>query len=328
MQPRHTLLRNELLGIWKKMGLKEGAPLQSQNEIVKSCGYSLSTVIKTLKDLEHEGIIERKVGLGSFLKKEVWKNNHLRVGFFYNRNTVPKGVLNSSFYGSMMMELEKKLIESGDELIFGSFSHDNLHIDLWNQLDAVVLTGILKDTKFDFSKITSPLFLMDSEGNNRFGDSFSLDFSTAFKDMSSTIKETGLKKVLYIDSVHKTIQQESRKRMFEEKIVASNPKLKIKYCSGDVEDGIDSIDDLLKQVKDFQPQVVCGYIHLSWIEHIEKKSKGVKVFPVDSNSSSKRAFYIDMNTWVSELIDKIKIRISDRSLSNKKYFHKVKFLCQ
>ena len=57
LTPRHLQLRELLLRRWKTKGLKAGDKIESQNEITKFCDFSLITVIKTLKDLEAEGVI-------------------------------------------------------------------------------------------------------------------------------------------------------------------------------------------------------------------------------------------------------------------------------
>lgn len=72
LTPRHLQLREMLFRRWKTNGVKTGDKIESQNEIMKFCGFSLITVIKTLKDLEAEGVIRRQVGKGSFLVKTPW----------------------------------------------------------------------------------------------------------------------------------------------------------------------------------------------------------------------------------------------------------------
>ena len=57
LSPRHLQLREMLFRRWKTNGAKVGDRIESQNEIIKFCDFSLITVIKTLKDLEAEGVI-------------------------------------------------------------------------------------------------------------------------------------------------------------------------------------------------------------------------------------------------------------------------------
>ena len=92
---------------WKTNGVKIGDKIESQNEIVKFCEFSLITVIKTLKDLEAEGIIRRQVGKGSFLVKTPWTEAHHRIGFFYNRDIVGGGIFNNDFYTKLVVALRK-----------------------------------------------------------------------------------------------------------------------------------------------------------------------------------------------------------------------------
>ena len=79
---RHLQLRNMLFKHWKTKGLKKGEKIESQNDIKTFCDFSLITIIKTLNDLQAEGIIERKVGKGSYLQNAPWFTSHLRIGFF------------------------------------------------------------------------------------------------------------------------------------------------------------------------------------------------------------------------------------------------------
>ena len=63
---RHRQLRNMLSKHWKTKGLKKGEKVESQNDIKTFCDCSLITIIKILNELQDEGIIERKVGKGSY----------------------------------------------------------------------------------------------------------------------------------------------------------------------------------------------------------------------------------------------------------------------
>ena len=77
--------------------IKKGDKIESQNDIKSFCDFSLITIIKTLNDLQAEGIIERKVGKGSYLQNAPWFTSHLRIGFFYNRDVVGGGIFHNNF---------------------------------------------------------------------------------------------------------------------------------------------------------------------------------------------------------------------------------------
>ena len=128
LSPRHLQLRDMLFRRWKTNGVKVGDKIESQNEIVKFCEFSLITVIKTLKDLEAEGVIRRQVGKGSFLVKKPWTEAHHRIGFFYNRDIVGGGIFNNDFYTKLVVAFEKSIVSDGHEFILGSFTHQQ-HAD-------------------------------------------------------------------------------------------------------------------------------------------------------------------------------------------------------
>jgi len=146
---RHLQLRKILLKHWKTKGLKKGDKIESQNDITKFCDFSLITIIKTLNDLQYEGIIHRKVGKGSYLNNAPWLISHLRIGFFYNREVVGGGIFHNNFYTKVVVAFEKKVISDGHEFILGSFTHTKKPLLLWDDLDAVVLIGITQETNLE-----------------------------------------------------------------------------------------------------------------------------------------------------------------------------------
>ena len=152
---RHLQLRNKLLKHWKTKGLKKGDKIESQNDIADFCDFSLSTIIKTLNDLQTEGIIQRKVGKGSYLNNAPWFTSHLRIGFFYNREVVGGGIFHNNFYTKVVVAFEKKVISDGHEFILGSFTHTQKPLLLWDDLDAAVLTGITQETNLEDLNNTS-----------------------------------------------------------------------------------------------------------------------------------------------------------------------------
>lgn len=327
MLPRHLQLREVLFSRWKSLGLKKGDPIESQNEILSSCDFSLSTVIKTLRDMELDQIIERKVGLGSFLKQTPWQVSHLRIGFYYNRNNVGSGILSNPFYGPMLHAMEERILSKGNEFSFGSFTRDQFPIDLWNQLDVVILTGIIKDIQLDQFDISSILAFMDSEGQNDLGDSFALDFTKAYDNFCKLIAKQNVQKILYIDSIHKTRQQEKRKETFIHFLKKNAPRTKFESCECDVEFGIHDTQKLIQAVKDFSPDLVCGYIHYLWHKVIHKAGgKHIKIYQTATQKKQSPCFYADMHAWVDWVLEKIGERVANRNLAMRNIYFPVQLL--
>ena len=178
LSPRHLQLRATLFRRWKTRGLKPGARIESQNEIVKLSDFSLITVMKTLKDLEAEGVIHRQVGKGSYLVTTPWAELYWRIGFFYNRDIVGGGIFDNAFYTRMVVAIEKGVVSDGHEFVLGSFTHETMPINLWDALDAVILTGITDETNtLGLAETTSQVSLIDLFPDALPFHSFRLDFS-------------------------------------------------------------------------------------------------------------------------------------------------------
>ena len=131
LAPRHLQLRELLLHRWKADGVQIGDRIESQNEIAKICDFSLITIVKTLKDLEADGIIRRQVGKGSFLVRTPWTEAHHRIGMFYNRDVVGGGIFNNDFYTRLVVGLEKAVVSDGHEFIMGSFTNAKMPMVVW-----------------------------------------------------------------------------------------------------------------------------------------------------------------------------------------------------
>lgn len=311
--PRNLQLRNHLFDLWKRRGIEIGEKIESQNEILNFCPFSLSTVLRTLNDLESEGTIERRLGSGSYLLKKPWRAKHLRIGFFYNRQIAKSGIFSNPYYQAMLIEFEKQVLLNGDEFSFGSFTRDEMPTELWDHLDAIIMTGLIKD--FDASKITTStsLSMIDTEGFDLLGDSFYLDFNKAYENLFNYCKKKKIRKVLYVDSVFKTKQQEKRRKLFHKYF--TNNEFDKSIIKGDVEFGIHDTTKLLTKIESIQPQIVFGYIHFEWQQLIQKHFKH-KILTLCLNTSKniRPSFYINMSEWVGEVLNQIKNRSVDRQL--------------
>ena len=196
---RHLQLRNMLFKHWKTKGLKKGDKIESQNDITRFCDFSLITIIKTLNDLQDEGIIQRKVGKGSYLNNAPWFTTHLRIGFFYNRDVVGGGIFHNNFYTKVVVAFEKQVISDGHEFILGSFTHKTKPILLWDDLDAVALTGVTAKTNITDLNTTSCLLSFIEKQNNSMSKShYHIDFEPSFNEMFK--KNNNNNKILYLDS--------------------------------------------------------------------------------------------------------------------------------
>tara|TARA_B100000579_G_scaffold429624_1_gene441698 strand:- start:188 stop:1183 length:996 start_codon:yes stop_codon:yes gene_type:complete len=311
---RHLQLRNMLFKRWKTKGLKKGDKIESQNDIKNVCDFSLITIIKTLNDLNSEGIIKRKVGKGSYLNNAPWFKKHLRVGFFYNRDVVGGGIFHNNFYTKLVVAFEKQVISDGHEFILGSFTHKSKPVLLWDDLDATVLTGITKETKLDeFNRTSCLLSFLDTQSDKLEKSNYRINLELAFKSMFQYLKKNKTN-ILYLDSTIISPEQTSRLRSFKRnyKILGKNSKLKI--ISVDQEININKTDELVKCIIEFKPDVVCGYVHPDWYELIEKvSSKKIKIYSllIDHNGPG---FIVNSNNWMKEILPDIYLRLNDRKI--------------
>src|SRR5688572_23042489 len=68
-KPKHRQLFDELGGAIQKGAFVPGQRLPTEAELMQQYGVSRTTVTRTLRDLEHRGIIRRRRGSGTFVKE-------------------------------------------------------------------------------------------------------------------------------------------------------------------------------------------------------------------------------------------------------------------
>lgn len=310
---------------WKTGGVKVGDKIDSQNEIIKFCDFSLITVIKTLKDLEAEGVIRRQVGKGSFLVKTPWAEAHWRVGFFYNRDIVGGGIFNNEFYTKLVVAFEKGIISDGHEFILGSFTHNAMPISMWDALDAVILTGITDETHLDDLKQTSgQISLLDMISGDLPLHSYRLDYGPAFNAMFSHFEGQN-QKYLYLDTKIVSPEQAARREAFLNAHASHAAGTELKIIEVNQETGADDTAALEAAIAEFEPDLVCGYMHRSWhdlIEQFSKKQVKVYAFALDSDQPG---FVADTAEWMKQVLPKIYDNLEDRQSAPAHHTYPAKF---
>lgn len=310
---------------WKTSGVKVGDKIDSQNEIIKFCNFSLITVIKTLKDLEAEGIIRRQVGKGSFLVKTPWAEAHWRVGFFYNRDIVGGGIFNNEFYTKLVVAFEKGIISDGHEFILGSFTHNVMPISMWDALDAVILTGITDETHLDDLKQTSgQVSLLDMISGELPLHSYRLDYGPAFNAMFDHFEGQN-QKYLYLDTKIVSPEQATRRAAFLNAHANHATGTKLRIIEVNQETGADQTAALEAAIAEFEPDLVCGYMHHSWHDLIEQLSKKkVKIYPF-ALDSDQPGFVADTAEWMKQILPKIYDNLDDRQSAPVHHAYPTKF---
>ncbi|WP_417311032.1 hypothetical protein [Devosia sp.] len=312
LTPRHLQLRDMLLRRWKTNGLKSGDKIESQNEIVRFCEFSLITVIKTLKDLEAEGVIRRQVGRGSFLVKAPWAEAHHRVGFFYNRNVVGGGIFNNAFYTRLVIALEQRVVSDGHEFVMGSFTHNKMPVSLWDRLDMVMVTGLTRASDIaGLSETTSQVSVLDAVLELPGVQSFRLDYAPAFRAMFDRFGNRP-NRVLYLDTVHVSSEQAARLAAFESAANECDAVQTLEVTAVDQENEADGMGDLLAKIAAFQPDLICGYMHQRWqVAMAEALAKPVRIYPFGLDSS-RPGFVVESDRWMEAILPIIYHRLEER----------------
>jgi hypothetical protein len=326
LSPRHLQLRLMLFRRWKTQGLAPGDKIESQNEIIRFCDFSLITVMKTLKDLEAEGIIRRQVGKGSYLVKTPWAEAHWRIGFFYNREIVGGGIFDNAFYTRMVTAIEKGVVSDGHEFVLGSFTHEAMPTNLWDALDAVVVTGITEKTNTDgLSETTSQISLIDLFTDALPFHSFRLDFASPFLDMFESFEGKSYK-YLYLDSEILSPEQAARLKGFLDAQRAIDPATEVSIITVNQEVGAEDTDSLMAAIAAFQPDVVCGYVHRNWrdlIAALHSKNTRVYGFALDSE---KPGFVVKTSEWMGQVLPEIYEHLDNRQSAAEHHVYAAKFV--
>lgn len=310
--PRHLQLREMLFHRWKANGLRIGDRIESQNEIARFCEFSLITVIKTLKDLEAEGIIRRQVGRGSFLERTPWAEAHHRVGFFYNRDVVGGGIFDNDFYTRLVVALEGAVITDGHEFILGSFTNDKMPMAIWDALDVIVLTSITGETRLDFlDQTASQISVIDQTLVHPKVHSYRLDFESAFHDMFAALGGRELR-VLYLDSEISSNEQRLRRDAFARAAAQSGPACKLGFARVNQEDAEGGLGPALSAVRGHKPDLVVGYAHSGWRASIRAAAgSDVAVYSYGLDGEGP-GFVVRSTDWMQAVLPQIYDNLADR----------------
>ncbi|MCX5494743.1 hypothetical protein OSH11_08520 [Kaistia dalseonensis] len=309
--PRHLQLRDTLFRRWKTLGLGAGDRIESQNEIVRFCDFSLITVVKTLKDLESEGIIRRQVGKGSFLVQTPWAEAHWRIGFFYNRDTVGGGIFDNEFYTRLVMAFEKGVVSDGHEFIMGSFTHQRMPVGMWDALDAVVLTGFTGETRLEaLGETSSQVSLIDASLDGDRFHSYRLDYGPAFAEM---FRESGARRrtYLYLDSKFSSNEQAARLDAFRHAGAGTKVDQRLEIIAVNQETDVGNTDALKAAIEQVRPDVVCGHIHQAWRPLIRSIVPDAAIYPFLLDSAAP-GFVVDTAGWMRTILPMIYAHLGDR----------------
>ena len=324
--PRHLQLREMLFHRWKANGLRTGDRIESQNEISRFCDFSLITVIKTLKDLEAEGIIRRQVGRGSFLERTPWAEAHHRVGFFYNRDVVGGGIFDNDFYTRLVVGLERSVVSDGHEFILGSFTNTKMPMAVWDALDVIVLTSITGDTQLDFlDQTASQISVIDQTLIHPKVHSYRLDFTRAFQDMFKSLNGEALR-VLYLDSAISSNEQRLRRDAFTQAAAEFGPDCVPSFAKVNQEDVEGGLAPVLDAMRAHDPDLVVGYANSGWLAAIRAAMRPeTQVYPYGLDATGP-GFVVSSTEWMQSVLPIIYSNLADRKARGAIHDFKVRFV--
>ncbi|WP_245820560.1 GntR family transcriptional regulator [Flavimaricola marinus] len=326
LAPRHLQLRETLFHRWKADGLRPGDRIESQNEIARFCDFSLITVVKTLKDLEAEGIIRRQVGRGSFLERTPWTEAHHRVGFFYNRDVVGGGIFDNDFYTRLVVGLERAVVSDGHEFILGSFTNAKMPMAVWDALDVIVLTSITGDTRLDFlDTAASQISVIDQTLIHPKVHSYRLDYAQAFRDMFTYLGGASAR-VLYLDSEISSNEQRLRRDAITQAAAVCGPNCVLEVTKVNQEDGPNGLTAVHDALARFNPDVVVGYANSAWLPLIRAETgPETRVFTYGLDSEGP-GFVVSSNDWMQSILPKIYGNLADRKAKGAVHNFDVRFV--
>lgn len=326
LAPRHLQLRELLFHRWKADGLRSGDRIESQNEIARFCDFSLITVVKTLKDLEAEGIIRRQVGRGSFLERTPWAEAHHRVGLFYNRDVVGGGIFDNDFYTRLVVGLERTVVSDGHEFILGSFTNAKMPMAVWDALDVIVLTSITGDTRLDFLDTTaSQISVIDQTLIHPRVHSYRLDYAQAFCDMFTQLGNAQMR-VLYLDSEISSNEQRLRRDAITQAAARCGPNCTLDVTKVNQEGVASGLAPVLAALTRFDPDVVVGYANSAWMPQIRAATRPqTQIYPYGLDAEGP-GFVVRSTDWMQSVLPKVYSNLADRRAKGAVHSFDVQFV--
>ena len=97
---------------------KEGQRIPSETQLSRTCGASRLTVARALKDLEAQGIIERRPGSGSYVRHQVRQVAGRTFGLL-----IPE-LGQTEIFEPICQGMARASRKTHDELLWGAATHD------------------------------------------------------------------------------------------------------------------------------------------------------------------------------------------------------------
>jgi DNA-binding transcriptional regulator YhcF (GntR family) len=174
--PKYVLLREEIRQMIEGGALQPGDLLESESSLIKSRGMSKATVRQAILDLVHEGLLERKQGVGTI----VLPPKHLSgtsVGFVYASE---HHRTHDIFLSQILLGLGKYLaLDNSDLVIKGSLPEagDRTFFDKLSCL--IFYEEISEENRSVLDSLDKPYILFNPTERPQTGQDQVLDFDNA-----------------------------------------------------------------------------------------------------------------------------------------------------
>ncbi|HET8729227.1 MAG TPA: hypothetical protein VFO41_17130, partial [Alphaproteobacteria bacterium] len=222
------------------------------------------------------------------------------------------GIFDNDFYTRLVVAFEKRVISDGHEFILGSFTHKSMPIAMWDRLDVVVLTGITAETGLDpLAETSSQVAIIDMTLDGLPYHAYRIDFEPAFRQLFDSVSGEP-RSFLYLDSSIRSREQAMRLEAFQRICRQSGTPHRLEVIPVNQETGADDTAALERELADFRPDYVCGYIHHAWVPLIARRAAGpVKVFPY-ALDAKKSSFSVRSDDWMRQVLHSIYDNLDNR----------------
>ena len=120
--PKHSLICEELRRAITRGEYSEGNRLPSENALVRRFGASRPTVARALRDLQYEGLVQRRAGSGSFVRSKSEERENL-FGLLL------PGFGNNEFFEPICREISLRSQEHHHGLLWGNARLEALRVE-------------------------------------------------------------------------------------------------------------------------------------------------------------------------------------------------------
>lgn len=195
-----TEMRNKVAsGEWNS-----GAQIPPERELELSFSASRPTVSKALSQLVNEGLLLRRQGSGTFVRKDLPRKSNL-IQFMHYKGQKELATLTDHL--SLLQAIESRIAAKGFRILFASSPDSNrLHQSLDTSIGGLIAVGpVSNDVIKQYQTANIPVILVDHEASDV--DSVNLDNRSAAYQCVKTLIESGHRRICFVCDMQDTARQ-------------------------------------------------------------------------------------------------------------------------